>query len=448
MTETLARVLVSSGDAGEMRELSARLDACGCAAIAAAPGAPALRAVREAHPDLVLVGAEEDGASALALAEGIKRNGDTRHVPVAILIRHADPAFRRACIAAGIDDLVRGPVPDAVLMARLRPLLHLATLAKELERRRETMRGLGLAPAEAAVTEPGGPELSVLCVCGRAASAEGSALARALAGDCEVAEVPDVFAAPDILTDSRYGALVLVPDGDMETALHFSTDLRNHPRLGNLPVLLVADRDSFGDVAAPYRCGASLVLTRPFDVAELRDHALGLVRREHRRRAVVQALAATLNERTENPETGLYSRSFFTAHLSRLIAGAGLSQKPLALALYELRNLDWFAQRHGEDAVPKVRREVARAVTALARAEDLPARVGDGTIAVALPDTDASEALAVAHRIAGALLNADIAIERPPSGAGLRLWVEAGIAAAAAGDTVEGLLERARAELR
>jgi two-component system, cell cycle response regulator len=446
MTETLARVLVSSGDAGEMRELSARLDACGCAAIAAAPGAPALRAVREAHPDLVLASAEEDGGSALALAEGIKRNGDTRHVPVAILVQHADPAFRRACLAAGIDDLVRGPVPDAVLMARLRPLLHLATLAKELERRRETMRGLGLAPA--AVTEPEGPEPSVLCVRGRAASAEGSALARALAGYCEVAEVPDVFAAPDMLMDGRYGALVLVPDGDMEAALHFCTHLRNHPRLANFPVVLVADRDSFGDVATPYRCGANLVLTRPFDVAELRDHALSMVQREHRRRAVGKALAATLNERTENPETGLYSRSFFTAHLSRLIAGAGLSQKPLALALYELRNLDWFAQRHGEDAVPKIRREVARAVIALARAEDLPARVGDATIAVALPDTDASEALAVAHRIAGALLNADIAIERPPSGAGLRLWVEAGIAAATAGDTVEGLLQRARDKLR
>ena len=448
MTEALARVLVSSGDAEEMRELAARLNACGYAALPAEPGAPALRAVREARPDLVLIGAEEDGACALALAEGVKRNGDTRHVPVAILIRYPDPAFRRACIAAGIDDLVRGPVPDAVLMARLRPLLRTATLANELERRRETMRALGLEPPETTGAEPAGPEPSVLCVGGRAASAEGTAVAAALAGHCHVATARDVLAATEMLADGRYGALVLVPDGDMEAALHFCVHLRNHPNFANLPVLLVADRDSFGEAATPYRCGASLVLTRPFDVSELRDQVLGLVRREHRRRVVATALAATLNGRTENPETGLYSRSFFTAHLSRLIAAAGLSQKPLALALYELRNLDWFAQRYGEDVVRKVRREVARVVTALGRAQDLPARVGDGTVAVALPDTDTGEALVVAHRIAGALLNADMPIEVPPSGAGLRLWVETGIAAAEPSDTVEGLLDRARAQAR
>ena len=95
-----------------------------------------------------------------------------------------------------------------------------------------------------------------------------------------------------------------------------------------------------------------------------------------------------------------------------------------------------------------MRREVARVVTALGRAQDLPARVGDGTVAVALPDTDTGEALVVAHRIAGALLNADMPIEEPPSGAGLRLWVETGIAAAEPGDTVEGLLDRARAQAR
>ena len=444
-TETLARVLVSSGDAREMSELAARVDACGYAALAAAPGAPALRATREARPDLVLIGAESDGAAGLALAEGIKRNGETHHVPVAILAKHVEPAFRRACLAAGIDDVVSGPLPDAVLIARLRPLLYLATLANELDRRRETMRALGHAPAEAAANEPEGREPRVLCVHG---AAEGSALARALAEDCVVADAPDPFAAAEVLTDASIGALVLFPQKAMEPTLHLCAHIRNHRHLSNLPVLLVADRDSFGDVAAPYRCGASLVLTRPFEVTELRDQVLSMVRRERRRRTVLQALAATLNEATADPETGLYGGGFFAAHLSRLIATAGLSQKPLALALFELRNIDWLARRHGEGIGPKVRREVARRVASLGRAEDLPARIGDATIAATLPDAGEHEALVVANRIAGALLNTDTTIEGPAEVAGLRVWVETGIATAEPGDTVEGLLERARAGLR
>lgn len=448
MAETVARVLVSSGDAREMRELLERLGAFGCAALAAPPGAPALRMVREARPDLVLVGAAEDGASALALGEGIKRNGDTHHIPVAILVQHAQSVFRRACFTAGIDDVVRAPLLDAVLMARLRPLLRLATLTKELERRRETMRTLGLAPAEAGTDGRGGGELGVLCVRGRVAAVEDSAMARALAEDCVVADAPDLLSASEMLMDARFGALVLIPDGDMESALRLCAHIRDHPHLADLPVVLIADTDSFGDAATPYRCGASLVLTRPFEIAELRDQVLTLVRRERRRRDLGKALAATLTERTGDPETGLYGRSFFTAHLSRLIAGAGLSQKPLALALYELRNVDWLARRHDANAGPMLRHQVARAVAALVRAADLPAHVGDATVAVVFPDTAEDEALVACERIAGALLNAAIATESTAGGTEPRPSVETGIATAEPGDTVEGLLERARARLR
>ena len=446
--ETLARVLVSSGDAREMRELAARLGAFGCAALAAPPGAPALRMAREARPDLILVGASEDRASALALGESIKRNGDTHHIPVAVLVQHAESVFRRACLTAGIDDVVRTPLPDTVLTARLRRLLRLAELAKELERRRETMRTLGLVPAEADADWRGSGDTAVLCVRGRTAAAEESAMARALAEECVVADAPYALAASEMLMDGRYGALVLIPDGDMQSALRLCAQVRDHPRLADFPVMLIADADSFEDAAAPYRSGASLVLTRPFDVAELRDQVLTLARREQRRRELERALAATLTEQTGDPETKLYGRNFFTAHLSRLIADAGLSQRPLALALYELRNIDWSPRRHVADAVPVLHAQATRALAALIRAGDLPARVGDATVAVIFPDTAEDEALMVSQRVAGALLNAAAAVKSTAGATDARPSVETAVATAEPADTVEGLLERARARLR
>ncbi len=448
MTETLARVLVSSADARQMRELAARLGACGYATLTADAGTAALRLVREARPDLVVVSAEEDTGRAIALAEGVKQSRDTRHIPVAILARHAGAVFRRACLAAGIDDVIIGPVGDAVLAARLAPLFRLSTMMGELQRRHETLRALGLAAPPAPALEPDGGMPSVLLMSKRAGDVEGGAIAEAMAGGCAVSYVADAFSAAEVLTGAQFDALVLAPEHDMERTLHLCSHIRNNTRLFNLPVLLIADRDSFEDAALPYRRGASLVLTRPYDPGELRDQVLSLVRRQRLRQAVRHALADTLDEANGDGETGLYSHGFFAGHLSRLIGAASLLQKPLSLVLIEVQNLAWFEQQYGPGSGARVMRQVARWVQGLVRIEDLPARADANSFAVALPDTAHDEALVVANRIAGVLLNTDFAISEGEDADPLRVWVEAGTAAAEPGDTVEGLLARARMRLR
>jgi two-component system cell cycle response regulator len=447
ITETLARVLVSSSDAQQIRELSARLGACGLATLSADTGTAALRMVREARPDLVVLGADADGGRAIAVAEGIKQSADTRHVPVAIVARHAGPTFRRACLAAGIDDVIIGPVADPVLMARLTPLFRLSTMTSELQRRRESLRSLGLAAKDQATVEPESHQPLVLFVNNREVEGEGSAVESALAGDCAISYAADAFAAAETLTNAQFDALVLLPDNDVERTLHFCSHIRNNPRLFNLPVLLVTDPNVFEDLATPYRRGASLVLTRPYDPSELRDQVLSLVRRQRQRHAVRQGLATTLQKRTEDAITGLYSGAFFAGHLSRLIASAGLSLKPLSAVVFDLQNIAWFERQYGEGTGERVLRQIARWIAGLVRAEDLPARVGEASFAVALPDTGYDEAQVVANRIAGVLLNTDFSVEDGLGADPLRVWVETGTAVAEPGDTVEGLIARARARM-
>ena len=87
-------------------------------------------------------------------------------------------------------------------------------------------------------------------------------------------------------------------------------------------------------------------------------------------------------------------------------------------------------------------------IAGLVRAEDMPARVEDSAIAVALPDTGREEALVVAHRIAGVLLNTDFTVEDSKDADPLRVWLGTGTASAEPGDTVDGLIARARSHLR
>ncbi|HLI11402.1 MAG TPA: diguanylate cyclase [Alphaproteobacteria bacterium] len=448
VSTTLARVIVSCADGGQMRALAARLSACGYVTLSVPPGAAALRLVREARPDLVVVGAEEDSARAVALAEGIKQSTETRHIPIAVLVRQASPTLRRACLAVGIDDVITGAVPDPVLTARLAPLFRLATMTGELTRRRDTLRVMGLAGSSAGSVTLDTRPASVLIMASGAAQGEGPAIGRALAEDCVLSYSPDPFSVAEALNGNRFDALVLLPDSDIERALHLCSHIRNNPRLFNLPVLLVADRASFDDPTIPYRRGASLVLTRPFDAAELRDQVQSLVRRQRLRQAVRDALAAMLDERTRDPETGLYAQAFLAAHLSRLVADAGLSQKPLSVVLLEIQNIAWFERQFGPAAGARVLGQVARWLQGLVRIEDLAAHVKDARFAIVLPDTGEDDALVVANRIAGVLLHTNFMVEDAPDADALRVWVEAGTAMAEPGDTVDSLLARAHSRLR
>jgi two-component system, cell cycle response regulator len=444
----LARVVVSSADPRQIRELSSRLDACGYATVPVGAGTRALRIVREVLPDLVVVNADEDNGSAMALAEGVKQSPDTRHVPVVMQARYADAVFRRGCLAAGIDDVITGGVSDTVLAARLAPLFRLATMTAELRRRRQSLHSLGLAEDVDLAIESETREPRVLFLNPKSTIPDGAGVERALAADCAITHAADTFAAADSLSGSQFDALVLVPEGEIERTLHLCAHIRNNPRLFNLPVLIVAEREHFEDIETCYSRGASIVLARPFDPTELRDHVLSLVRRQRLRHAVRQGLADILFEGTADQGSGLYSKAFSSRHLSRLISNAGLTQKPLSLVLFDLQNIAWFERQYGSGAGQRVLNQVSRWIAGLIRAEDMAARMGETAIAAILPDTGPREAQFVANRIADVLLNTDFSLSDSVDPDPLRVWVGTGMAAAEAGDTVDGLIARAKSQMR
>jgi two-component system, cell cycle response regulator len=444
----LARVVVSSADPLQIHELGARLDACGYATVPVGAGTRALRVVREVLPDLVVVNADGDSGQAMALAEGVKQSADTHLVPVVVQARYADAVFRRGCLAAGIDDVIAGGVSDAVLAARLAPLVRLATMARELLRRRQTLRSLGLIDKSDPALEPETREPLVLSVNSGSKAPEEAAVERALGADCAVSHAGDTFAAAEALLGSPFDALVLMPEDEIEQALHLCAHIRNNPRLFNLPVLIAAEREHFEHIETYYRHGASIVLTRPYDPAELRDHVLSLVRRQRTRHAVRRGLADTLFERTADPGTGLYNKAFSSRHLSRLISNAGLTQKPLSLVLFDLQNIAWFERQYGAGAGQRVLNQVSHWIAGLIRAEDMAARVDETAIAAILPDTGHPEAQFVASRIGGVLLNTDFSLGDSVDPDPLRVWVGTGTAAAEAGDTVDGLIARAKSQMR
>ncbi|MBX9613786.1 MAG: diguanylate cyclase [Burkholderiales bacterium] len=107
----------------------------------ATSGNDALRLVREAPPDLVLLDGQMPGMSGFEVCEALKADPATAHVPVIFVTALNDTAFEVAGFEAGAADFITKPLSAPLLVARVKTQLRMSHLANEL-RRVATVDGL------------------------------------------------------------------------------------------------------------------------------------------------------------------------------------------------------------------------------------------------------------------------------------------------------------------
>lgn len=106
---------------------------------------------------------------------------------------------------------------------------------------------------------------------------------------------------------------------------------------------------------------------------------------------------------TTDSLTGLANRRTFDERLDVEIARAQRHDHPLSLAVIDLDNFKSVNDRHGHLAGDDVLVEVARRLSALARAGDVVARMGGEEFAWLLPETNIESAAAAARRACRAI---------------------------------------------
>lgn len=438
----LARVLVLSQSHARARELAKVLRSQGFAALPSDFSAPVQRMYTDERPDVVLIEAGDSPDKGCKLAAAF-RNGKGHQMPVMMVAEWASPDIRQFCLTAGIEDLVTPPYSDTVLTARLRPLLRLATMECELERRLATARGLGIDADDSANEAPDSAARRVLVV--GDGTSDYSEVELALAAETELVRAADVFAAAAMLRDKPFDALVGVIKGPGEDALYLCGQMRNNTRLFNLPVLLVADGGAFDSVDEPYEAGATAVVLRPIDEAELKTTVESLVRRQKRRYAVRGRLAALQAKAGQGQVGGVFGSDFARAHLDRLARNARETRKQLSVVSFQIQNLGYVTRDFGADAADDLLRQVAEWIGVLVRAEDFVGRLGEKEFCVALPDTAIEDAEVVAQRISGVILNTQFAVKGTELPLGV--WLQSGAADYHPGDSAALLLERAHEKL-
>ncbi len=440
----LANILIASDDAAFCQTLLRMVRGYGYVGDVVSSLNEAMNSTRNEHPDLLLLGPTLTGGTALDLARALRLDPVCQDIPLCLLAAACTPDEKRAALEAGIDDVVTAPWSDDKLLAHLRPLVRIATMYVELQQRAGAAHFMGIAAA-AAVPPLALPERCSLLLVG----ADLPALQAALDGDA-VARAADPFVAEALLDDNSFDAAILAlpaqtDDSRVQPYLDLCAQLRNNPRLFNLPVVVVSDAAAF-DEATAYRHGVSAFFPERFDRDDLRVTVQSLVRRQRLRWAIRQAIAGTQAEAALDQGTTAYSRAFFDRYLADRLDFAARHGRHLALMFFRVPDIEGVRQRFGDEAAAHLRLQVSQWIISLLRGEDLTARTDENEFCVVLPDTPRDEAAIVMHRIAGVLAYTDFAVKdvyQP-----VKVWVRVGASDYHPGDDVAALVGRAHREMQ
>jgi len=101
--------------------------------MSATNGRDALEIVRAERPDLVLLDVVMPGISGLDVCAELKRDAETRLVPVVLISGAQEREARLAGLDAGADDFLNKPIDPEELSTRVRGLMRLKRLTDDLE---------------------------------------------------------------------------------------------------------------------------------------------------------------------------------------------------------------------------------------------------------------------------------------------------------------------------
>jgi putative two-component system response regulator len=135
-------ILVADDSASSRDAICGMLSTLGFWTEAASNGAEAVRLTRSMHPDLVLLDIEMPELNGHQACKQLKADPTTQDIPVLMMTGFDPRPERSKMVEAGGDDLIVKPVPMRDLQVRVRALLRLKELRKDLRTTQESLRAL------------------------------------------------------------------------------------------------------------------------------------------------------------------------------------------------------------------------------------------------------------------------------------------------------------------
>lgn len=406
-------------------------------------GQEALSMANSEQPDIVLLDLELSDMCATKVCNLLKQDPATAHIPVVFLTSQNCKDQRLLGLEAGADDLLRKPVDDTALFARLRSLMRLKLMHDELRMRDATARNLGLDDFTMFDRTPIDQPSKLLLV--PRDETHRYVLSEALANN--VMDAPGSAWNEDdaVKTAQRMDAdLIVVAQNfaDHGNGLRLISNLRANPATRQVSILFIANEGDIKAAATALDLGATDYVFEDPDMREIKIRARMLLERKHNLDRLRSNVIDGLRLAVLDPLTGIYNRRYATRHIQSMIERATQDKGQVSVMMLDLDNFKSVNDRFGHDAGDAVLQEFAKRLQSNVRGVDLVARLGGEEFCVAMPESDGITARKAAERVRVSI--EQVPFQLPFDKGLLDITVSVGVAVSLAGDlSVEEALRNA-----
>lgn len=395
----------------------------------AVDGETCLTMARTETPDLILLDLNLPDISGIEVLQRLRADPITSMIPVIVLTASKDVEMCLSALLAGADDVMVKPVPDQVLMSRVRNLLRArgenSLVSSTWGMPAHAVLGLEEPPAVfersgmIAIVTPHKDQSLLL-------KHEMQGLMRdklvLMTRDEAMAIAPDDTAEPRGVPD----VFLITADVDgPEGGLRLMSELKCRPATRHAVVCIITTGENNTLPAVAYDLGADDVVNQHTTARELVYRIRILLRRKRKDDLMRATVEDGLRLAVIDPLTGIYNRRYALPRLVGIATQASHAETEFAVMVVDLDRFKSVNDRFGHAAGDAVLVEVARRLSENLRMSDLLARIGGEEFLVALPETSFADAELVAARLCSVIGDIPVSL---PSGETLKVTASIGVA--------------------